>query len=119
MSDFLIWTDLHLTYTLATMPTGMPEPQLEQVQAAKDAGVTIDILALMTMDMVLTDVEPSSEASILAGAKQFETVYGLAAGTGIKRMGVIPMIGRDDQGAQFSVSDAAGRKSSCISAGSI
>lgn len=102
--------ELHLTYTLATLPTGLPQAQLAQVQAAKDAGVTIDILALMTMDMVPNNVEASSEAAVLAGAKQLEKVYGLRAGSGLKRMGVIPMIGKDDLGAHFSVSDAGKRK---------
>jgi hypothetical protein len=98
--------DLHITYTLATNPDGLPSTGVQQVQALKDAGVQLDVLSLMTMDMVPDNVAKSSISAIQAGAKQLETIYNLPAGSGLSRMGVIPMPGKDDNGAMFSLEDA-------------
>jgi hypothetical protein len=76
------------------------------VQALKKAGVNLDVLSLMTMDMGVSDVLSGSEQAAKAGAKQLEQAYGLKSGEGIKRIGLIPMPGKDDQGAQFSVAQA-------------
>jgi hypothetical protein len=101
---------LHVTYTLAATPQGLPATGLAQVQALKDAGVALDVLSLMTMDMGVPDVLNASMAAVTAGAGQLESVYGLPAGTGMQRMGVIPMIGKDDQGAELDLVDAKTRK---------
>jgi chitinase len=99
--------DLHVTYTLATDTDGLPDTGLQQVEALRDAGVKLDVLSLMTMDMTENHVLDGSISAVKAGAKQLENVYGLPAGSGISHMGVIPMPGKDDQGALFSVSDAS------------
>jgi hypothetical protein len=98
--------DLHVTYTLATNPDGVPDSGMQQVQALKDAGVKLDILSLMTMDMVPNNVAAASISAVKAGAKQLENMYNLPVGSGLSRMGVIPMPGVDDQGAMFSLNDA-------------
>jgi hypothetical protein len=98
--------DLHVTYTLATNPDGVPDSGMQQVQALKDAGVKLDILSLMTMDMVPNNVAAASISALKAGAKQLENMYNLPAGSGMSSMGVIPMPGVDDQGALFSLNDA-------------
>jgi len=98
--------DLHVTYTLAATPDGLPDGQLAQVTAARDAGLEIDVLSLMVMDMGVPNVLSSSRSAITAGAAQLEKVYGLKRGTGMAQMGVIPMIGEDDQGAMFNLASA-------------
>jgi hypothetical protein len=101
---------LHVTYTLAATPQGLPATGLAQVQALKDAGVDLDVLSLMTMDMGVPDVLGASISAIFQGSGQLESVYGLPGGAGMQRMGVIPMIGQDDQGAELNLADAQSRE---------
>jgi hypothetical protein len=106
--------DLHVTYTLAASSSGLPQGQLAQVQALKKAGVILDVLSLMTMDMGVSNVLSASEQAATAGGKQFEKTFGVQAGEGIKHIGLIPMPGKDDQGTQFSVAQAKQRASSFV-----
>lgn len=100
-----------MTYTLATDDDGLPSDGLFQVQALRNADVTLDVLSLMTMDMGTFAQNPNSRldsslSAIKAGAKQLEHIYNLPAGSGMSRMGVIPMPGKDDQDRTFHLADA-------------
>ena len=74
----------------------MPELQYAYVQAAKDNGLTIDSLSLMTMNMGGANIVDDSQTAIFGGAAQFATIYGISFTDAIKKMGMCPAIGIDN-----------------------
>jgi len=87
----------YVTYTMGTGTTGMPAAQQVYLQAAQDAGLTVDALTLMTMDMGGTDIVADAQAAVSAGAQQVASILGISAADAIKKMGMLPAIGVDDQ----------------------
>lgn len=74
----------------------MPSPQFAYVQAAQSSGLSIDVLTLMTMNMGGTNPVQDAQTAITGGAAQMESIYELPTGSGIKKMGMLPAIGVDN-----------------------
>lgn len=105
-------SDTHITYTVATGTTGMTQAQLGQLNAAKTAGVKIDVVMLMTFDMgVQGSNAAGAQSAIKAGAGQVATALGVGSGDAMGMMGLLPMIGKDDEGATTDLKDATTRMS--------
>lgn len=89
----------------------MPSQQNAYVQAAQTAGLSIDGLNLMTMNMGGSNVVSDAQTAITGAAAQLETIYELQKGQGIAKMGMVPAIGVDNNGQTIQVSDITTRMS--------
>ncbi|SFW64960.1 ricin-type beta-trefoil lectin domain protein [Amycolatopsis australiensis] len=98
---------VQVDYTLAVDPTGLPSKELDLLRDAKSKGVKVSVVNLMVMDFydgqpVLTDALAAARAS----ASQLASLYGISTSAAYAMMGLTPIAGRNDDGAQFSQSDA-------------
>jgi chitinase len=93
--------------TLAVDPTGLPSKELDLLRDAKSKGVKVSVVNLMVMDFydgrpVLGDALSGARAA----ASQLASLYGISTSAAYAMMGLTPIAGRNDDGAQFSQSDA-------------
>ncbi|MEV4145440.1 ricin-type beta-trefoil lectin domain protein [Amycolatopsis sp. NPDC049691] len=98
---------VQVDYTLAVDPTGIPSNELDLLRDAKSKGVKVSVVNLMVMDFydgqpVLSDALSAARAS----ASQLSSLYGISTSAAYAMMGLTPIAGRNDDGAQFSQSDA-------------
>jgi chitinase len=98
---------VQVDYTLAVDPTGIPGNELDLLRDAKNKGVKVSVVNLMVMDFydgqpVLGDALSAARAS----AAQLASLYGISTSAAYAMMGLTPIAGRNDDGAQFSQSDA-------------
>jgi chitinase len=98
---------VQVDYTLAVDPTGIPSNELDLLRDAKSKGVKVSVVNLMVMDFydgqpVLGDALSAARAS----ASQLASLYGISTSAAYAMMGLTPIAGRNDDGAQFSQSDA-------------
>ncbi|KAF8511086.1 hypothetical protein JB92DRAFT_2936123 [Gautieria morchelliformis] len=98
--------DTYITYTLGANPSGMPPQQQAYVQAAQSAGFAMDQVMLMTMNMGGTDIVKDAQTAVLGGAAQLEKIYSLPSGAGIKKMGMLPSIGVDNDNQVLDLAGA-------------
>ncbi|KAJ7193927.1 hypothetical protein GGX14DRAFT_587328 [Mycena pura] len=97
----------YITYTMGTGTGGMPAEQQAYLQAAKDAGLTVDAVALMTMNMGGKDNVADAQTAIAGGARQVASVFGISTADAIKKMGMLPAIGVDNNGIVIDLGGAA------------
>ncbi|GAB3134227.1 hypothetical protein GCM10027258_04720 [Amycolatopsis stemonae] len=98
---------VQVDYTLAVDPTGIPSNEQDLLRDAKNKGVKVSVVNLMVMDFydgqpVLGDALSAARAS----ASQLASLYGISTSAAYAMMGLTPIAGRNDDGAQFSQSDA-------------
>ena len=98
---------VQVDYTLAVDPTGIPSNEQDLLRDAKNKGVKVSVVNLMVMDFydgqpVLSDALSAARAS----ASQLASLYGISTSAAYAMMGLTPIAGRNDDGAQFSQSDA-------------
>jgi chitinase len=98
---------LVIDYTLAVDPGGLPGQQISLLQDAKNKGVNVGIVNLMTMDYY--DGQPvinDALASAQNGANQIASLYGISTSAAYAKEGLTPIAGNNDDGAPFSQGDA-------------
>jgi chitinase len=98
---------LQVDFTLAVDPTGLPGGQINLLQDAKNQGVNVSVVNLMTMDYydgqpVINDALSSAQAA----AGQIASLYGISTSAAYGKEGLTPIAGKNDDGAMFSQSDA-------------
>jgi chitinase len=109
---------VQVDYTLAVAPNGLPSAELGVLQSAQSYGVKVSVVNIMTMDFgngqnVLQD----SLSAARATATQLASLYGISTSAAYGMMGLTPIAGRNDDGAQFSQSDAQSLESFAASNG--
>ncbi|HEY2512595.1 MAG TPA: glycosyl hydrolase family 18 protein [Polyangiaceae bacterium] len=102
---------ISVAFTLSATPSGLDARGLSVVSHALDAGVKVSHVNLMTMDYgdeyggkALAPVAIASLAG--ANAQLVGLGHGLTKATAWRMLGVIPMIGRNDDKEVFSIADA-------------
>jgi ricin-type beta-trefoil lectin protein len=98
---------VQIDYTLAVDPTGLPGDQMNLLQDAKNKGVNVNVVNLMTMDYY--DGQPvinDALSSARAAAGQIAGLYGISTSAAYGKEGLTPIAGKNDDGAMFSQSDA-------------
>ncbi|KAJ7866960.1 hypothetical protein B0H14DRAFT_3133026 [Mycena olivaceomarginata] len=96
----------YVTYTMGTGTQGMPAEQQAYLQAAKDAGLAVDAITLMTMNMGGTDNVADAQTAVAGGAQQVADVFGISTDDATKRMGMLPSIGVDNNGVVIDLTGA-------------
>ena len=112
---------VQIDFTLAVDPTGLPTgtgSEYALLQDAKNAGVNVNLVNIMTMDYydgqaVLGDAEASTKAT----AGQLATLYGISTSAAYAKMGLTPIAGTNDDGAVFSQANATTLESLAASDG--
>ncbi|HWE31464.1 MAG TPA: RICIN domain-containing protein [Polyangia bacterium] len=100
---------IKVAFTLPVNPDGLDSLGLAVVKSALSAGVTISHVNVMTMDYGSgTDVGSAALSSADATASQLQSaIGGLSSAAAYQMVGVTPMIGKNDDSEDFSISDAS------------
>jgi Cellulose binding domain len=99
---------LKVSLTLPVLPEGLTSDGLNVVRSARDAGVTVDLVNIMTMDYYRTgDYGTFAVQAAQATFNQIKGLYPALSNAAVWRMvGVTPMLGRNDDGHVFDQADA-------------
>jgi hypothetical protein len=99
---------LKISLTLAVLPEGLVADGLNNVKAAKAAGVNLDMVNIMAMDYGRSaqDYGDLAIQAVKSTKDQIKTIYGNSDAAAFKMVGVTPMLGKNDDQGTFSQSDA-------------
>lgn len=98
-----------ISLTLPVLPNGLDANGLNVVNAAKSAGVNLDMVNIMAMDYYQGAADQGARAVSAAKATeaQLKSIYGLSDAAAYKKLGVTPMLGvNDSQNEIFLQKDA-------------
>src|ERR1700744_1891695 len=111
------YPNLYVSFTVPVDPSGLPGNVVTLIKNAKNAGVTINVVNIMTMDYGSTGQAESAVAIESANGtfNQLKSIYtGLTTAQLWSMIGITPMIGLNDgytssskNPEQFTVADAA------------
>jgi len=109
---------VQIDYTLAVAPNGLPSAELGVLQNAKNNGVKVSLVNIMTMDFgnghnALNDAISAAQAT----AGQLASLYGISIAQAYAMMGLTPIAGQNDDNEFFSQSDASTLESFAASNG--
>jgi chitinase len=98
---------VQVDYTLAVDPDGLPSQELGVLRDAKNRGVNVSVVNLMTMDFgdgenALNDAQSAARAT----SGQLASLYGISKAAAYAKMGLTPIAGHNDDNEVFSQSDA-------------
>jgi chitinase len=97
----LVWS-----VTVPVLPTGLDNYGTALLQDAKNMGVTIPIVNVMTMDYYEGNIEMGS-AAISAAEATLSQMKAVNSSYTYANVGITPMIGINDDGSTFTTSDAS------------
>jgi chitinase len=100
---------LKISLTLPVLPDGLTSDGLNVVNAAKSAGVDVDMVNVMAMDYYQGAGDQGAKAISAAKATQAQvkSIFGLSDADAWKKVGVTPMLGvNDSQNEIFYQKDA-------------
>ncbi|MFE9406759.1 chitinase [Streptomyces sp. NPDC006530] len=102
---------LKVTFTLAVMPTGLPSEALALLKSAKERGVEISTVNIMTMNYGTSfggNMGDYAVRAATAAHAQIQRVFGLSDRAAWRTLGVTSMLGVNDvKGETFTLDDAA------------
>jgi chitinase len=109
---------VQVDYTLAVAPDGLPSQELGVLQDAKNQGVNVSIVNIMTMDFgdgqnALNDAESAARAT----AGQLSSLYAISTSAAYGRMGLTPIAGQNDDNENFTQANASTLESFAASNG--
>lgn len=99
---------VQIDFTLAVDPDGLPSEEMGLLQDAKNQGVKVSVVNIMTMDFY--DGNPPINDALSAApaaASQIAGLYGISTSQAYARLGLTPIAGVNDDGTDFSQSDAS------------
>jgi chitinase len=99
---------VQIDFTLPVDPTGLESDATSLLKGAKSAGVTVNLVNIMTMDFgdgqnPLKDAESAATAT----EKQLASIYGGSSAQNWERLGLTPIAGKNDDDENFTQSDAS------------
>ncbi|AHH94393.1 chitinase [Kutzneria albida] len=101
---------LKVSLTLPVLPSGLTQDGVNVVKAAKDAGVDVDLVNIMSMDFGTPESDMGARVieSARSTQKQLKQVYPeLSDAQAFKKLGITPMLGvNDTQTEVFSQANA-------------
>jgi chitinase len=99
--------NVQVDYTLAVDPGGLPSQELGLLQDAKNKGVKVSVVNIMTMDFGNGQNALNDALSAARGtASQLASLYGISTAAAYGRIGLTPIAGQNDDSEFFSQSDA-------------
>jgi chitinase len=101
---------VQVDFTLGVSPQGLPTgngSEFALLQDAKNAGVRVSAVNIMTMDFGAGSNDlADAESAARGAANQLSGLYGISTSAAYAMMGLTPIAGTNDDGTFFSTSDA-------------
>jgi ricin-type beta-trefoil lectin protein/glycosyl hydrolase family 18 (putative chitinase) len=109
---------VQVDFTLAVAPNGLPSQEMGLLQDAKNKGVRVSTVNIMTMDFgngqnALNDAESAANAT----SGQLAGLYGISTAAAFNMMGLTPIAGQNDDNEFFSQANASTLESFAASKG--
>jgi chitinase len=112
---------VQVDFTLGVSPQGLPTgngSQYAVLQDAKAKGVKVSTVNIMTMDFGAgTNDLAAAESAAQGTAGQLSSLYGISTSAAYAMMGLTPIAGVNDDGTDFSISNAQSLESFAASNG--
>ncbi|MFE3168845.1 carbohydrate binding domain-containing protein [Streptomyces sp. NPDC059224] len=97
---------LQFSMTLPVLTSGLTGDGVNILKAAKNAGVRIDVVNVMTMDYYAGTGTEMGQAALSAARATLAQMQSVDSGYGYANLGITPMIGKNDDGSTFTLADA-------------
>jgi chitinase len=97
---------LTFSVTLPVLPSGLTSDGVNIIQAAKDAGIKIDVVNIMTMDYYQGS-QDMGQAAIDAAQATLAQMQSVDPSYTYANVGITPMIGINDDGSDFTLANAS------------
>ncbi|SHM10258.1 chitinase [Actinacidiphila paucisporea] len=98
--------NLKFSVTLPVLTSGLTNDGVNILKAAKNAGVRIDVVNIMTMDFYAGTGTEMGQGSVSAAQATLAQMQSVDSGYGYANLGITPMIGKNDDGSTFTLADA-------------
>ncbi|MFJ3645332.1 carbohydrate binding domain-containing protein [Streptomyces murinus] len=98
--------NLQFSITLPVLTSGLTNDGVNILKAAKNAGVKIDVVNIMTMDYYAGTGAEMGQGAIDAAKATLAQMQSVDSGYGYANLGITPMIGKNDDGSTFTLADA-------------
>ncbi|OIK26094.1 carbohydrate binding domain-containing protein [Streptomyces malaysiense] len=97
---------LQFSVTLPVLTSGLTNDGVNILKAARNAGVRIDVVNIMTMDYYAGTGAEMGQGAIDAAKATLAQMQSVDSGYGYADLGITPMIGKNDDGSTFTLADA-------------
>ncbi|MBY8876076.1 chitinase [Actinacidiphila acidipaludis] len=97
---------LKFSVTLPVLASGLTNDGVNIVKAAKNAGIKIDVVNIMTMDYYSGTGTEMGQGSVAAAQATLSQMQSVDSGYTYANLGITPMIGKNDDGSTFTLADA-------------
>ncbi|MEU2336549.1 carbohydrate binding domain-containing protein [Streptomyces sp. NPDC013172] len=98
--------NLRFSMTLPVLTSGLTADGVNILKAAKNAGLRIDVVNLMTMDYYAGTGTEMGQAAVSAARATLAQMQSVDPGYTYADLGITPMIGKNDDGSTFTLADA-------------
>ncbi|MEV5957119.1 carbohydrate binding domain-containing protein [Streptomyces sp. NPDC051987] len=98
--------NLRFSMTLPVLTSGLTNDGVNILKAAKNAGIRIDVVNIMTMDYYAGTGTEMGQAALAAARATLGQMQSVDSGYGYADLGITPMIGKNDDGSTFTLADA-------------
>ena len=97
---------LQFSMTLPVLASGLTNDGVNILKAAKNAGIRIDVVNIMTMDYYAGTGTEMGQGSVAAAQATMAQMQSVDSGYTYANLGITPMIGKNDDGSTFTLADA-------------
>ncbi|MEU2423733.1 carbohydrate binding domain-containing protein [Streptomyces sp. NPDC007851] len=98
--------NLRFSMTLPVLTGGLTGDGVNILKAAKNAGIRIDVVNVMTMDYYAGTGTEMGQAALSAARATLAQMQSVDSGYTYANLGITPMIGKNDDGSTFTLADA-------------
>ncbi|WP_181807220.1 carbohydrate binding domain-containing protein [Streptomyces shenzhenensis] len=98
--------NLRFSMTLPVLTSGLTNDGVNILKAAKNAGIRIDVVNIMTMDYYAGTGTEMGQAALSAARATLAQMQSVDSGYTYADLGITPMIGKNDDGSTFTLADA-------------
>ncbi|WP_377273557.1 carbohydrate binding domain-containing protein [Peterkaempfera sp. SMS 1(5)a] len=97
---------LRFSMTLPVLTSGLTNDGVNILKAAKNAGIRIDVVNIMTMDYYAGTGTEMGQGAVSAAQATLAQMQSVDSGYTYANLGITPMIGKNDDGSTFTLADA-------------
>ncbi|WP_063795812.1 chitinase [Streptacidiphilus griseoplanus] len=97
---------LQFSMTLPVLTSGLTNDGVNILRAAKNAGIRIDVVNIMTMDYYAGTGTEMGQGAVSAAQATLAQMQSVDSGYTYANLGITPMIGKNDDGSTFTLADA-------------
>ncbi|WP_042383708.1 carbohydrate binding domain-containing protein [Streptacidiphilus melanogenes] len=97
---------LQFSMTLPVLASGLTGDGVNILKAAKNAGIKIDVVNIMTMDYYAGSSTEMGQGAVSAAQATLAQMQSVDPSYTYANLGITPMIGKNDDGSTFTLADA-------------